>query len=68
MDTESPRALEKREGRKVHCGGHSGPTKSDPILQPATVTELRALHLIARHHTRPAMALALAALAYGEAR
>lgn len=33
METESPRALEKREGRKVHCGGHSGLTQKRPILQ-----------------------------------
>lgn len=43
-------------------------TENRPALQPATVHQVRALHLIARHHARPELALALAALAYGEAR
>lgn len=43
-------------------------TKSDPAPQPATVHQLRARRLVDAHHVRPALALALAALAYGEAR
>ncbi len=44
------------------------PTLNHPESQPATVHQVRALHLIARHHARPELALALAALCYGEAR
>ncbi len=43
-------------------------TKNHTDLQPANTCQLQALRLIARHHVRPAMALTLAALAFGEAR
>lgn len=43
-------------------------TENHPTPQPATVHQVRALHLIASHHVRPALALALAGLCYGEAR
>lgn len=49
-------------------GEHVLSNKSTPTPQPATVHQVRALHLIASHHVRPAMALALASLCYGEAR
>ncbi len=42
-------------------------TKSDPILQPDSVCQLQALHLIADRHIRPEMAMTLAALAFGGA-
>lgn len=57
------------EGGAVLLGGERvTSTKDHPDPQPASVNQVRALHLIASHHVRPALALALAALAYGEAR
>lgn len=41
-------------------------TENHPDPQPATVHQMRAFHLIVSHNVRPALALALAALAYGE--
>lgn len=53
------------EGGAVLLGGERVIlTKSTPETQPATLRELRALHLVARHHARPELALALAALVY----
>ena len=43
-------------------------TANQTIPQPASVCKFQALHLIAHRHVRPAMALTLAALAYGEPR
>lgn len=43
-------------------------TKILTTPQPASAHQLRALKLIAEHHVRPALALALAGLAYGEPR
>ena len=47
-------------GGERHCS-----TENTLSLQPSTVCELRALHLIANRHVRPEMALTLAALAFG---
>lgn len=56
------------EGGAVLLGGErANPTKTDPTLQPASVHQLRALHLIADRHVRPELALTLAALAFGGA-
>lgn len=54
----------------VLLGGvnYSLSTEKHPEPQPASVNQVRALHLIASHHVRPALALALAGLAYGEPR
>ena len=54
----------------VLLGGLNYPrsTEKPPEPQPDSVHQLRALRLIASHHVRPALALALAALAYGEPR
>lgn len=43
------------------------PTKSAPTLQPDSVCQLQALHLIADRHVRPEMATTLAGLAFGGA-
>ena len=40
---------------------------SKPIPQPTSTCQLQALHLIAHRHVKPSMALALAALCFGEA-
>ena len=57
------------EGGAVLLGGERvTSTENHPEPQPATVNQVRALHLIASHHVRPALALAVAALAFGEAR
>lgn len=42
-------------------------TKFAPTLQPDSVIQLRALHLIADRHVRPELAITLAALAFGGA-
>ncbi len=41
--------------------------ENHPEPQPASVTQLRALHLIANRHVRPELALTLTALAFGGA-
>ena len=55
----------EREGAVLLAGERSFPTKNTLILQPSTVCELRALHLIANRHVRPNLALTLAGLAFG---
>ena len=54
-----------RDGADLLAGDRDCPTQNTSFLQPSTVTELRALHLIARRHVRPGMASTLAALAFG---
>lgn len=67
MDTKNPRGANARASVSIAADTDSL-TRNHPIPQPATVHQVRALHLIASHHVRPAMALALASLAFGEAR
>lgn len=59
-----------REGGAVLLAGNERAlsTENHPALQPANACQLQALRLIARHHVRPAMAMTLASLCYGEAR
>lgn len=58
------------EGGAVLLGGVNCTPFSEntPSPQPATVHQVRALHLISTRHVKPSMALTLAALCYGEAR
>lgn len=56
------------KGGAVLLGGErANLTQTTPILQPATVTQLRAMRLIALHRVQPSMAITLAELAYGGA-
>ncbi len=67
METKNP-GQRTLAGASVSIAADTDSLTEKPLnLQAATVTELRALHLIARHHARPELALALAALAYGGA-
>lgn len=60
--------LPAREGAVLLGGERSFPTEKTPPLQPSSVCEIRALHLIANRHVRPEMALTLAGLAFGGGR
>lgn len=57
------------EGGAVLLAGneHVISTKSAPTSQPASIHQIRALHMIADRHVRPEMAMTLAALAFGGA-
>ncbi|KPF75038.1 hypothetical protein IP68_10475 [Blastomonas sp. AAP25] len=55
-------------GAVLLAGNERAPsTKSTPTAQPASVNQLRALHLIANRNVRPELAMTLAALAFGGA-
>ncbi len=54
-----------RDGADLLGGNCDCPTENTLSLQPSTVSELRALHLIASRHIRPELAVALAPLAFG---
>ena len=55
------------DGVDLLRGDRDCPTEITPTPQPSSVSELRTLHLIARCHIRPGLALTLASLAYGGA-
>lgn len=67
MDTKNPRGANARASVSIAPDADS-PTENHPSPQPATVHQLRARRLVSAHRVRPAIALALAALAFGEAR
>lgn len=68
METKNPRQRALAGASISIAADTEASIKNHPIPQPDSVTQLRALRLIASHHVRPAMALALAGLVFGEAR
>ena len=68
MDTKNPRSGQAAEALVSIRADAKSLTENHPAPQPATVHQLRARRLVSAHHVRPALALALAALAFGEAR
>jgi hypothetical protein len=68
MDTKKPRTGSRGAGlSKSTAADFESLTQNHPDLQAASLRDLRAAHLIARHHIAPATALALAGICWGGA-